>query len=362
MKRCKKCILPETIPFIKFDDEGVCNYCKYEANQPVLLPGKEKFDEFIDYYRQEKKRRNSRYHCIVPMSGGRDSSYVAWKMVREYGLDVLCVNYANPFTSEQAKINMKKLSEKLGVEIVQYRFRPGLHEAGFARNLEIWLRNPSLATVNMLCLPCKPFYWEIFRIARRNRVGLIIDGSNPYEVTSFKNDAVGGFGTKALYSRTAIMNFIKNVLKRSSYINPRNIESMLKVFLVMDGNTPFLHRFYSGIRKTALFYWIPYDEKEIERVLYGELGWEKSKDNESPWRFDCEIDSIKNLCFKRLIDATEKDDLFSRNIRAGLMARDEAMKRIEMEGKINLSIVDRVLSKAGKDRSIFGLSEQELYY
>ena len=71
---------------------------------------------------------------------------------------------------------------------------------------------------------------------------------------------------------------------------------------------------------------------------------EKAKDNKSPWRFDCEVDSLKNYLFQKVIGANEKDDLFSKNIRWGLMTREEAMNRIE-ECEVNIDIVERVLSK-----------------
>ena len=74
------------------------------------------------------------------------------------------------------------------------------------------------------------------------------------------------------------------------------------------------------------------------------IGWEKAEDNKSPWRFDCEINALKNYLYEKLIGANEKDELFSQNIRRGLMTREEAVKRLH-EGDINIRIVERVLKK-----------------
>lgn len=82
------------------------------------------------------------------------------------------------------------------------------------------------------------------------------------------------------------------------------------------------------------------------RKLLTKIGWERANENKSPWRFDCEIDSVKNYLFMKIIGATEKDDLFSKNIRDGLMTREEAIERLE-EGEVNIDIVRRVLEKVG---------------
>jgi glucosamine--fructose-6-phosphate aminotransferase (isomerizing) len=69
IKRCTKCILPETMPYISFDDEGVCNYCNNYSLRNVPKPKKELF-ELVEPY-----RRSGEVDCIVPFSGGRDSCY-----------------------------------------------------------------------------------------------------------------------------------------------------------------------------------------------------------------------------------------------------------------------------------------------
>ena len=68
-KRCSKCILPETMPFIKFDDFGVCNFCKNYKLRNNPKPFKD-FLKIVEPY-----RNLSRNDCIVPFSGGRDSSF-----------------------------------------------------------------------------------------------------------------------------------------------------------------------------------------------------------------------------------------------------------------------------------------------
>lgn len=347
IKRCSKCVLPETIPNISFNEEGVCNYCiEYERNrQKVTIDyeqKKKKFDSLIEEARNKRLRNGYKYDVLVPLSGGRDSSYVALELSQR-NLKILCVNYDNPFSSNQARINIKKLTESIHADLITFRCPKNRHEKSFKTNLKAWLKKPELATMGLMCLACKPMYLEFFKIAKKNNITLIVDGSNPSEGTTFKRESQAGRGAKKLFSIKSIMNIMRKSIKNFSYIRPCNFIPAINTLLSLNGDTPYLRWKYSNILKIGYFYFHKYNEKEIEDALK-KIGWEKARDNKSPWRFDCEIDSLKNYLFQKLISATEKDDLFSKNIRAGLMTRKEAIDRLE-EGEVNPEIVRRVLKK-----------------
>ena len=83
---CSKCVLPSTTPGIHFDENGVCNYCS--SYEPMKVKGEEELIEILNGYRAQKNR----YDCIICISGGRDSTYTLWKLVHDYGMNVLAVN------------------------------------------------------------------------------------------------------------------------------------------------------------------------------------------------------------------------------------------------------------------------------
>lgn len=347
MRRCTKCVLPETIPNIKFDEAGVCNYCREYENQKTKQIDFENriglFDAILKKTRDERVRDGGKYDVLIPLSGGRDSSYVAWKLSKDF--KVLCVNYENPFSSDQAKRNITNLVEKLNLDLHTFQYPNQRHEKSFSSNLRAWMKKPKLATTGLLCLACKPMYLEFYRIARRNNIRLIVDGSNLNEVATFKMEAQGGAGAKKLLSAKTIFNLGKEVFGNLSYIRPCNVLPAVNTLLSINGQTPYLRWRYPEIQKMGYFYNHPYHEEAITQIIRN-FGWEKASDNKSPWRFDCEIDSLKNYLFQKIVGATEKDDLFSKNIRAGLMTREEALKRLE-EGDVNVEIVERVLEKVG---------------
>jgi hypothetical protein len=347
-KRCTKCVLPDTIPNITFDGNGVCHYCREYTQEGDVLHKRTderrlRLDELIED--SHKRSSKSEYDVLVPLSGGRDSSYVAWALKVKHKLRVLCVNYSNPFSSAQAVKNVDRLVERLGVDCIRFTWPGRRHERSFKNNLKAWLKKPDLGTTGLLCLGCKPFYLKFYEIANKNNIGLIIDGSNPNEATQFKVEARLGSKDNEGASRNPVLRMAKKLIKNAGYIRPCNFYPGLHTLMSLDGHTRYLEWRYPTIEKHGYFWCYPYEEKEINKTLE-ELGWEKSSDNKSPWRFDCEIDSLKNYLFTSLVGATEKEDLFSKNIRAGLMTRTEALERLD-EGEINPAIIERVLAKVG---------------
>jgi hypothetical protein len=258
-------------------------------------------------------------------------------------LKILYVRYDNPFSSAQTKVNVDQLIKTIKADLITFSHPNDRHVRSFKANLKAWLKKPELATMGLMCLACKPMYLEFFKIARRNNIGLIVDGSNPNEATTFKIEAQGGSGTKSLFSWKAMTNVGGKATRNWRYFRACNFIPTIHTLLSLNGNTPYLEWKYPDIIKLGYFYFYPYQEKEINDCLR-DIGWEKAKDNKSPWRFDCEIDSLKNYLFQKAIGASEKDDLFSKNIRWGLMTREEAIHRLE-EGEVNVEIVERVLNK-----------------
>jgi N-acetyl sugar amidotransferase len=119
MKRCAPCGLPETHETISFDDAGVCNICR----------GQEIRNESIDWDAQKKAldaliaehRGKYDYDCIVPFSGGKDSSWALYYLVKEYGLKPLVVRFDHGFMRPNLEENVLKTTRKLGVDILSFR-------------------------------------------------------------------------------------------------------------------------------------------------------------------------------------------------------------------------------------------------
>ena len=81
--RCLRCILPETIPYINFDENGVCNYCKeYDENRNEIdidyTLKREKFNGFISEAIRKRGQNGSKYDALVPVSGEEIAPMWRW--------------------------------------------------------------------------------------------------------------------------------------------------------------------------------------------------------------------------------------------------------------------------------------------
>ena len=116
---CKNCVMDTSDPEIKFDENGVCNYCKtYEERKNSLVPKPEekakRLQEMIDFCRN--KGKGKKYDCIIGVSGGVDSTYVAYK-VKEIGLRPLAVHLDNGWDAELAVSNIHNVLKNLDIEL-----------------------------------------------------------------------------------------------------------------------------------------------------------------------------------------------------------------------------------------------------
>src|SRR6266481_1165671 len=95
LKKCRRCGLPETYETIEFDAEGICNICRNRAHRDEQIDWadrKKMLGDLIEQYRGKYD-----YDCIVPFSGGKDSTFTLWYLVRKFKLKPLVVSFDHGF-------------------------------------------------------------------------------------------------------------------------------------------------------------------------------------------------------------------------------------------------------------------------
>lgn len=345
--RCSKCVLPETMPDIRFDDKGVCNYCrtykniKYKGENALLVT-------------LEKARKSTgKYNCIVNISGGRDSSYAILKMAKDYQMKVLAVNYQNPFTHPQAAKNIKNIQQILGVKLVGFSFKPGFHQKILKYNLQTLLRKPDPALVPIVCISCKLIWKNILDIARSYNVNLIISGGNLYEQTTFKRVMLGGNQNQSLRSYYTKYGFglARHALSNIYFLRPQTLLPTIKGYLYSNPYSPMVQLKGRKIAKIDLFHYLQWNENEVVGRIKNELGWQLPDAYTDSWRFDCEISHLKDFLYMKMLGLTEKDDFYSKLIREGMITRKKALERIE--DIVDEDPIKNILQKIGLDSSIF---------
>lgn len=117
IKYCKKCLLPETKPNLAFDEDGICNACRnYENRKTVDWDQRKK--ELLEILDRYKSKNDNTWDCIIPVSGGKDSTYQVVKML-ELGMNPLCVTATTCHLSEVGRKNIENI-QNMGVDYVEF--------------------------------------------------------------------------------------------------------------------------------------------------------------------------------------------------------------------------------------------------
>ncbi|MBT4486419.1 MAG: N-acetyl sugar amidotransferase [Rhodospirillaceae bacterium] len=121
IKYCTKCLYPETKPDLWFDDDGVCSACQSYNNRPNI-DWQAREQEFHDILERYRSKDGSRHDCIVPVSGGKDSTYQTIKLL-EHGMNPLCVTSTTCSLTDIGRRNIENL-KSLGVDYLEISLNP----------------------------------------------------------------------------------------------------------------------------------------------------------------------------------------------------------------------------------------------
>jgi hypothetical protein len=342
--RCSRCVLSEDTPNIVFDEHGVCSYC--QTYQRFSYKGESELVRTLDAFR----RPDSEYDCLVGLSGGRDSSYILLKLVKDYGMKVLAVNYENPFTVPEAKANIENAIKALNVDIVRFKDRNGMHRRTFRDTVTGWFRRPSPALIPIVCVGCKPAWVQIYRVAREHDIHCIASGGNPFEVISFKRELVRI--SRDADPQHAFFKYIyslREILGNPAYFRSSVISTLMKSYLFGNPYSIGLRLFWPDATWVELFNYIEWNEEEVLSRIRTELGWDSPRGLASTWRFDCRVKHLVDFMYMKTLGITDKDDFYSKMVREDLITREDALQRLQDENELHLDEIHLLLDQAGID-------------
>jgi hypothetical protein len=346
VKRCTRCVLSERYPGIEFNEEGVCNYCL--THKKWRYKGEEELGKLLGSFRN----KGERYDCLVGVSGGRDSSYALYYLVKVCDLRVLAYTSETGFIPESARINMENMTDILGIDLV-------VEEHDFLRkcikhNFSSWLRKPSPAMIPMICCGCKlGGYGGTLEYARKNKIPLVVFNiETPVERGQLKHALLvtNPLGRIAGKSRALSLfsGLLYELMKAPFYfLNPRNTMVYVAEYLYFF-SPRLIQRFYPNQTVVLdLYRYIEWNEDKILSTIRSELNWRQDADSTSSWRFDCKVSFLKNYLLRELVGVTEKDDGLSAMIREDMITREEALERLKTENIIPEELITEVCDQAG---------------
>lgn len=321
LRRCTKCVLPETYPFLDLDGDGVCRYCR--TWKKIAPKGEQALLDAVAPYRSTDGSPD----VIVAFSGGRDSSYGLHYVKRVLGMNPVAFTYDWGMVTDLARRNQARVCGKLGVEHI-LRSADIIAKRRYVRkNVEAWLKKPELGMVTLFMAGDKEFYAHARQLRKETGIKLVIFCTgNMIEDAPYKTGLMGvpqddhgnTLTMMSLRNKLGMLwYFAKNYAKNPAYINESLIDTwnaFYQTFVVKDD---FLY----------LFHYLPWHEDTIVGTIRREYDWEIASDTTTTWRIGDGTAPFYNYIYATMAGFTEDEVMLSNMVREGHLDRDEALRR-----------------------------------
>lgn len=342
LRRCSKCLLPETFPFISFDSEGVCDYCRNYRKLNYL--GEKKLEELVENYRKPGDSPD----VIVGFSGGRDSSYCLYYVKEVLKMKPLAYSYDWGMLTDLARRNQARLCGKLGIEHILISADIKRKRSYIKKNVEAWLRKPHLGTVPLFMAGDKQYFYYANKLMEEYKIKLIFFGENLLETTFFKYGFCGvephfnkekSFTLSTRGKLKLLWFYTKQYLSNPKYLNRS----------LFDGLGAYLSFYFIPHNYVNIYKYIEWDEDKIVNILRREFDWETSPDTHSTWRIGDGTASFYNYIYYVVAGFSEFDTFRSNQVREGIINREEALAIVDEENKPRFESIKWYLDTIGLD-------------
>lgn len=332
LKRCAKCILSENFPRIKFDSDGICNFCNNELLHSTEQENVDAAKKEVEKLFYEIDKSKSDYDAIVCYSGGKDSTYTLKLAVEKYNLRILSFTLDNGFISPVAFENIEKVVRALGVDHFTYKpsynYMKNLYRVSSLENIY----NPhTLTRISANCNSCISIVNNIaLKTALEKRVPFILAGFT-----------LGQIPSNTIYYQNNYQFFKesrKPVLDKLKHLLGDDVSRYMEIpEHLQNGDYPF------NINLLCLE---DITENEIvDRIL--PLGWKKPADVDG-CSTNCRINAFNNYVHVQRYGYSPYELELSHLIRKNLLSREEALDKLfdQPKDQINFAMAELKIDKS----------------
>jgi len=304
---CTRCIMDTTDPDIEFDENGVCNHCGeyFRLVRQTVFTGKEgeqKLIEMVDNIK--KKGKKQEYDCIIGLSGGVDSTYVAY-LVKQLGLRPLAVHLDNGWDSQMSVNNIKNIVKKLNIDLYT-------HVIDWRVFKDLQLAYLKASVVDIEAITDHAIIASLYNAANERGIKYILAGTN--------------YATESILPRS--WRYKKTDLVNLKAIHNRFGTVKLETFPIVSSPKIVYYEHIKNIKRVSILDYVPYVKKDVEEILVQELGWRDyaAKHYESIFtRF------YQAYILPRKFNIDKRKAHLSNLICSGQITREDALKEMQKE-------------------------------
>jgi N-acetyl sugar amidotransferase len=250
---CTRCIMDTSDPDIVFDADGHCNHCSAWLTRSAIynLPPQQRAQRLESLVEEIKRRGHGKdYDCVIGVSGGVDSSFVAIK-VKELGLRPLAVHLDNGWNSEKAVGNIKRILDPLHIDLSTIVLN-------WKEFRELQLAFLRASTPDSEIPSDHAIVASFYAVSSRHRIGYCVNGIN--------------LRTEGIHVREWSQGHLDSRYIRSVY--RKFAGKRLQHFPLIPVSTLVPNILLHRPRNVFLLDYLDYDKQAAKRLLMDRYGWE----------------------------------------------------------------------------------------
>ncbi len=318
---CARCIYDDQIPYVSFDAEGICNYCRQheqlDREYPTGAEGRKALGALADRIRAAGRQKP--YDVVIGVSGGCDSSYLCHLAKEELGLRPLAAHFDNTWNSKIAVENIQNVLGKLGIDL----FTHVVDNREFCDLVRSFFRAsvPEIDTPSDIGLATTHYL-----AARKFGIRYIFEGH------SFRSEGIsppGWFYMDGRYIESVHDEFGTTRLKTFPNLT---LLRWLK-WVCID-----------RIKKVRPLYYVDYDKEKVKTLLQEQYGWQWYGGHHMENRT---AQFTNNYYLPRKFGIDLRYCELSALVRAGRMKREKALEEVRTPKTCDPSIVEEIIKRLG---------------
>lgn len=304
---CTKCVMDTTDTEIVFDEYGVCNHCHdYEERKKRLIADPILREKALQEIIQKVKDagKGKKYDCIVGISGGVDSSYVAY-LAKQWGLNALLVHLDNGWDSELAVKNVENIVKYTGYDlytlVINWEEFKDLQRSFFKADV-----------IDLELLSDHAIFATVYKLTREYGIKYLLSGEN--------------FETEAIMPRS--WNWRKSDATNIKAIHALYGERKLKTFPFMGTLKKTIYQYGGVAQSIPILNYLDYNKEKVMSILESEISWKYygGKHYESIFtRF------YQGYILPKKFGVDKRIAHYSTLINSGQMNREDALKNLQNE-------------------------------